>query len=87
VKATGSRTFDPARLRVATGTRVVWKAVSLTHTVTAYRGDWSKNVTISAGQTTSFTFKQAGRYKYRCTIHSTLADGVCTGMCGKIVVR
>lgn len=86
VKATGSQTFRPKRLSIGTGTKVVWKAVSLTHTVTAYRGRWSKNTTITAGETTSFTFKNAGRYKYRCTIHSTLSNGVCTGMCGKVVV-
>jgi plastocyanin len=87
VKATGTRTFSPARVRIAPGTKVVWKAVGLTHTVTAYKGHWSKDATIPAGQTTSFKFKSSGRYKYRCTIHSTLSDGVCTGMCGKIIVR
>jgi plastocyanin len=87
VKATSSRTFVPARVRIAPGTKVVWKAVGLTHTVTAYKGHWSKDVSIPAGQTTSFRFKQTGRYKYRCTIHSTLSNGVCTGMCGKIIVR
>jgi hypothetical protein len=26
-------------------------------------------------------------YFFRCTIHSTLNNGVCSGMCGKIKVR
>jgi plastocyanin len=87
VKATASRTFVPARVRIAPGTKVVWKAVGLTHTVTAYKGHWSKKATIVAGQTTSFRFKSTGRYLYRCTIHSTLTNGVCAGMCAKIIVR
>jgi plastocyanin len=87
VRATGSQTFRPARLRIDAGTRVVWKAVSGRHTVTAYRGDWAKDVTISAGETTSFRFDDPGRYRYRCTFHSTLVDGVCSGMCGKVRVR
>jgi plastocyanin len=78
--------WKPKITTVATGTKVVWKAVSGTHTVTAYKGSWSKNVTISQGQTTSFTFKNAGTYKFRCTFHSTLSNGVCSGMCGKVVV-
>jgi len=86
VKATGSQTFRPKKLQVGTGTRVVWKSVSGTHTVTAYSNNWSKNTTISTGDTTSFTFSNAGRYKYRCTFHSTLSNGVCTGMCGKVIV-
>ena len=78
--------WKPKITNVANGTKVVWKAVVGTHTVTAYSKNWSKNVTISAGQTTSFTFKSAGTYKFRCTIHSTLVNGVCSGMCGKVVV-
>jgi plastocyanin len=86
VRASGT-SFRPARLKIEEGTRVVWKAIGATHTITAYRGHWSKDVTLSAGETTRFRFTDSGRYKYRCTIHSTLTDGVCSGMCGKIVVR
>jgi plastocyanin len=86
VKATGAHAFRPKRLVIGTGTRVVWKAVSGTHTITAYRGSWSKNTTIAQGETTSFTFADAGRYRYRCTFHSTLTNGVCSGMCGRIRV-
>ena len=85
VRASGT-SFRPARLSVNVGTRVIWKAVGATHTITAYRGDWSKDVTLQAGDTTSFRVRSAGRYLYRCTIHSTLSNGVCSGMCGKIRV-
>jgi plastocyanin len=86
VKATAAHTFKPKKLEINAGTKVVWKAMSGTHTVTAYSKNWSKNTTINTGQTTSFTFRSKGRYKYRCLIHSTLVDGVCSGMCGKVVV-
>jgi plastocyanin len=78
--------WHPQSVSINRGSRVVWRAVDRTHTVTAYRGDWSKNTTISAGERTRFTFNSAGRYKYRCTLHSSLSNGVCNGMCGRVVV-
>lgn len=78
--------FRPARAEVARGTRVVWRAVGGTHTVTAYGGGWSKDTRIRAGERTGFTFEQRGTFRYRCRIHSTRVDGRCTGMCGRVVV-
>ena len=85
VGASGS-TFSPKSKSVPKGTKVVWKNVSGSHTVTAYSKNWSKNTSLSGSKTTSFTFNKTGVYKYRCTIHSTLSSGVCSGMCGKITV-
>jgi plastocyanin len=79
VKATQSLSFKPKTLNVHTGTKVVWKnTCSCTHTVTATSNNWNKNTTIHSGDTTSFTFKHKGTYKYHCTIHA--------GMSGKVVV-
>ena len=78
--------WHPHRVDITTGTRVVWRAVDTTHTVTSYSSNWSKNTTINAGERTSFTFNNTGTFKFRCTIHSTLSNGVCSGMCGKVVV-
>ena len=83
VGASGN-TFSPKTKSVPKGTRVVWKDQGGTHTVTAYSKNWSKNKTIAPGTRTSFTFSSPGTYKYRCTIHSTLTNGVCSGMCGVI---
>lgn len=84
--ASGS-TFSPKSKSVAKGTKVVWmNAGSATHTITSYGGDWSKNKTVAPGSSTSFTFTKPGTYKYRCTIHSSVSGGVCSGMCGKIVI-
>jgi plastocyanin len=78
--------WKPHAVNVARGTKVVWKAVTGSHTVTAYKGRWSKNTTIAQGTSTSFAFKSTGVFKFRCRFHSTLVNGVCTGMCGKVVV-
>jgi plastocyanin len=80
--------WKPKSVSIAVGAKVTWKAVSGPHTVTAYKGAWNKNTSLSQGGTTSFTFKKKGVYKYRCLItgHSTLVNGVCSGMCGKITV-
>ena len=78
--------WHPATVTISEGTRVTWRAVDVTHTVTAYGGNWSKNVTISAGEHTRKTFHNAGTFKFRCTIHSTLSGGNCTGMCGRVEV-
>ena len=78
--------WRPKIMDIASGTKVVWKAVDGSHTVTAYKGAWSKNTTINQGQSTSFTFNNSGVYKFRCLFHSTLTNGVCSGMCGKVVV-
>lgn len=85
VRASGT-SFRPKKVEVSVGERVVWRSTDGTHTVTSYRGDWSKNTTIDEGERTSFTFSDAGRYRFRCTIHSSLSDGKCSGMCGTVVV-
>ncbi len=76
----------PKTVNISHGTKVTWKAVAGSHTVTAYRGAWNKNTTINQGQSTSFTFHNAGTYRFRCVFHSSLVNGVCSGMCGKVVV-
>jgi plastocyanin len=87
VKATASHRWNPASTSISKGTKVVWKnPTGVKHTVTAYGGGWSKNVTLSPGSHTGFTFNSGGTFKFRCRIHSTLVNGVCSGMCGKVVV-
>jgi len=79
--------WRPKTLEVPTGSRVVWKIVDGRHNVTSMGSNWSKSSgTISQGGSTSFTFDDSGRYRYRCTLHSFLSDGKCSGMCGKVVV-
>jgi plastocyanin len=79
--------WQPHAVTVGRGAKVVWKAVAGTHTVTAWKGAWSKNTTIGQGASTSFTFRKVGVYRFRCLFHSTLVNGVCSGMCGRVTVR
>ena len=85
IKGSGT-SWQPHAVNISVGAKVTWKAVSGSHTVTAYKGKWTKNTTIAQGTATSFTFKSKGVYKFRCRFHSTLSNGVCSGMCGKVVV-
>lgn len=78
--------WKPHAVSVARGTKVVWKAVTGTHTVTAWKGRWSKSTTIVQGTSTSFIFRRIGVYRFRCLFHSTLVSGVCRGMCGRVTV-
>jgi plastocyanin len=91
----GSFRWEPSVRRIVRRDRIVWtNPTGASHTVTAYRGRWSKNTLISPGERTARRFRRAGLYKFRCTInagtpaaHSTLQDGRCSGMCGRVRVR
>jgi len=78
--------WNPHAVSIAKGTKVVWRAVTGTHTVTAWKGAWRKSTTIVQGTSTSFIFRRRGVFRFRCLFHSTLVSGVCRGMCGKVVV-
>jgi plastocyanin len=79
--------WRPASLSVAKGSKVVWRMVDGTHNVTATSNNWNKSSgNLAQGARTGFTFKKNGTFKYRCTLHSTLSNGKCSGMCGKVIV-
>lgn len=79
--------WSPTTVRISTGDTIKWKAVSGTHTVTAYGNNWTFNHGLATGQVEDRRFAHAGTFRFRCTIHSTLTNGQCSGMCGKVVVR
>jgi plastocyanin len=91
----GSFRWEPQVRRIQKGDRIVWtNPTGTSHSVTAYRGRWSKNTVIGPGERTARRFRRAGTYKFRCTInagtpaaHSRLRNGRCSGMCGKVRVR
>ena len=88
--------FRPASVSISLGTKVVWKnaTTATSHTVTSYRGRWSKNTVVTAGSTTSFTFNRTGTFKYYCSFHAHITPsgacvanaGIPTRMCGTVVV-
>jgi len=78
--------WSPATVRISAGDVVKWKAVSGSHTVTAYGRGWTFNHSLGQGTSLTHRFSRAGTFRFRCLIHSTLVNGVCSGMCGKVVV-
>ena len=86
----GTFKYTPDFKHISKGDKIVWKnRTSYTHTVTAYKGPWSKNTSVPAGERTGFRFKRNGAYYYRCTQpgHSSLNGSECNGMCGQIHVQ
>ncbi len=84
----GPCSWSPTFKKVAKGTKIVWKnPTSFTHTVKSYRGHWLTKRILPPGAKTHKVLRKRGVYFFRCTIHSTLTNGVCSGMCGKIRVR
>ena len=48
--------------------------------------NWSFFRNLPLGYAVTKTFKRTGVFKYYCTIHGSVVNGVCSGMCGRIVV-
>jgi plastocyanin len=64
--------YDPARLDVLVGTTVAWKNDdSINHTATAEDDSFASGY-IPPGGTFSYTFRQQGRFEFRCTIHKQM---------------
>ena len=82
----GANVWRPKRVDISAGQTVKWKAFEGSHTVTAYGGNWSMNVTLAQGEATTRRFNNNGTYRFRCTFHSSLSNGTCSGMCGKVLV-
>ena len=94
IKAAGSQSdgfrWNPDSRTIGKGDTIVWSnPTGKNHTVSAYGGNWSKNTQIGPGEKTSQKFQKRGTFKFRCLVrgHSTISDGRCVGMCGKVVVR
>ena len=84
-------TYSPKTAHVNKGRRVKWTNASgsQAHTVTFYKkpkGAKIKSFSLSAGESKKRKITKVGVYKYRCMIatHSSLSNGKCTGMCGKV---
>jgi plastocyanin len=61
--------YNPASLRIAAGTSVVWTNLdNLDHTVVAEDGSFNSGV-IKSGRSFRHTFAQKGTYAYGCRLH------------------
>jgi plastocyanin len=79
--------WTPNRVKIDPGTRVEWSAVNDDHVLEAYGDNWTFNRSLPEGASVTKRFRHRGIFLFRCTIHSTLVNGVCQGMCGKVVVH
>ena len=83
----GTRYVWSPKVRTTTrGTTVRWRAVAGSHTVKSRGANWTYFRNVPQGTSVARTFNRRGTFRYYCTIHGHVANGVCTGMCGSIVV-
>jgi len=78
--------WSPAVRTVGPGTTIRWRAVNGGHSIKSRGTNWSYFKTLPLGTTRIRTFNRRGTFRYYCTIHGSLVNGVCKGMCGRIVV-
>ena len=78
--------WRPKVREVARTTTVRWRAVDGSHNIRSRSANWNYFRSVPMGTSAARTFNRRGRFRYYCTIHGNLANGVCSGMCGSIVV-
>ena len=79
--------WSPIVTRIAHGTTIEWLAVTNHHRIAAYGGNWTYNRALPNGGHVDRRFAARGTFLFRCLIHSSLVNGVCQGMCGRIIVH
>lgn len=79
----GNLAFDPAVVRVDTGTSVVWEWTGEggRHNVAAEDGSFESDLVQDEGHTFSQTFESSGEARYACTPHRAM------GMRGVVIVE
>jgi plastocyanin len=83
----GTRYVWRPKVREVTRTTTVrWRAVDGSHTIRSRGANWTFVRSIPMGTSAARTFNRRGTFRYYCTIHGNVANGVCSGMCGSIVV-
>lgn len=83
-----SSAWGPAKIEIVRGTTLEWVNPSnfLEHSIAAY-GGWRYNAYLAPNAEASRRFPELGKFKYRCTFHSTKRPGMpCDGMCGVVKV-
>lgn len=78
--------WSPKAKTITRGTIVRWRSVDGSHTVRSRGANWSYFRNLPLGASVARTFNRRGTFRYYCTIHGSISNGVCTGMCGRIVV-
>jgi len=69
--------YTPASITVKKGTSVTWTNEDTSqHTVTIDDGTGPHSQPLNKGDTYTYTFSDAGTYKYHCTFHSNMTGTV-----------
>jgi plastocyanin len=82
----GRYLWQPKARSIAVGDTIRWKAVEGNHNVKSRGANWSYFRNLPQGTSVARTFNRRGTFRYYCTIHGSVQNGVCSGMCGRIVV-
>ena len=82
----GGFVWRPSPRSIDAGDAIRWKAVEGNHNVQSRGSNWSYFRNLPEGTAVTRTFNRRGTYRYYCTIHGSVQNGVCSGMCGRIVV-
>ena len=87
VRATEEDTWSPTVREIVKGDRIVWRnPTDDFHNVKSQGSNWSYFENLPEGETAAKRFRRTGTFKYRCSLHSSIENGVCHGMCGRIKV-
>ena len=89
VRATDGNNWRPEHSYIGRGDTVKWSNPSpRRHNIRSMNTakNWSYFRRLPRNQSRSKRFTERGEYHYRCTIHSTVNNGDCDGMCGRIHV-
>jgi plastocyanin len=78
--------WSPMVREISPGTTIRWRAVDGSHNVKSRGSNWTFFRSVSNGTSVTRTFNRRGTFRYFCTIHGNVVNGVCSGMCGRIVV-
>ena len=78
--------WSPTAREIVRGTTIRWRAVDGSHNVKSRGSNWTFFRNLPAGTAVTRTFNRRGTFRYYCTTHGTVTNGVCSGMCGRIVV-
>lgn len=78
--------WSPKTRSIVPGTTIRWRAIDGSHNVRSRGSNWSYFRSVPAGTSVARTFNRRGTFRYFCTIHGSVSAGVCSGMCGRIVV-
>ena len=78
--------WSPKMRDITRGMTIRWRAVDGSHDVKSRGANWSYFRNLPNGTSVTRTFNRRGTFRYYCTIHGSVSNGVCSGMCGRIVV-